>query len=445
MGLSPHRATPARAEDLLAEVSGPDAMAAAHVLPPYAEAEPSLRTQAAANSARHRAKGTDAFDELDRRVNDLRKEALAQQERNLRATYSRAIDSTYGFRERLTAFWADHFTVIMPGGNRRHLVSPYIEEAIRPHVGGRFADMLRAVETHPMMLIYLQQVPSVGPNSQSGQRSNRGLNENLAREMLELHTLGVGSGYTQTDVRELAELLTGLTFSNSEGRFFDPKRAEPGAETVLGVTYSEEPDLDVIHAVLDDLARHPKTAQHLATKLAQHFVADDPAPELIAAIASAYTETDGDLMACYAAMLSHPAAFAQPAQKIRQPFDFIVGGLRALGLQSADIASFDTKEYRRYLFNPLRLMGQSWQRPTGPDGWADRAEDWIIPQTMAGRISWAMGVPRHLLDPLPDPREVVHWALGPNAAPEVIFAAGSAETPREGIGVIFASAAFNRR
>ncbi|MEL6641713.1 MAG: DUF1800 family protein, partial [Pseudomonadota bacterium] len=159
----------------------------------------------------------------------------------------------------------------------------------------------------------------------------------------------------------------------------------------------------------------------------------------------AYQSTGGDLLACYEVMLTHPAAWAQPPQKIRLPFDFVVGGVRALGLKQRDLMALDTNDYRRLLFNPLRVMGQPWQKPSGPDGWPDQSSEWIIPQTMAGRISWAMAVPQKLIDPLPDPRDVVHWALGPDADPEVVFAVNAAVTPRDGIGVIFASAAYNRR
>ncbi len=445
MGLSPHHAVPESVNALLEELTGPDHMASAHIIPPFAVAEPSLFTQSVVYRARHQARGTTDFDAAEARVKDMQKETTAAQENNVRATFGRAVDSTFGMRERLVAFWADHFTVVAVGGNRRHLVSAYIEEAIRPHIAGRFEDMLRAVETHPMMLIYLQQVASVGPGSTIGQRRNRGLNENLAREMLELHTLGVGSPYTQQDVRELAEMLAGVTWTAADGQFFDPKRAEPGQETVLGVAYPAEASMETIHTVLRDLAAHPATAQHIARKLAQHFVADQPDPELVAAIAAVYIESQGDLSACYAAMLNHPSAWWPEAQKVRQPFDFIVACTRALGLRGRDLASLTTQDYRRLLFNPLRVMGQSWQNPTGPDGWPDRAEDWIIPQTMAGRVTWAIGAPRRLMDPLPDPREVVHWALGPSADPAVVFAAGAAETRHDGIGVVFASAAFNRR
>ncbi len=445
MGLSPHFAAPQSVDALIADVTGPDVMAQTHPIAPYATAEPSLYTQAIANSERHKARGTDAYDAAEARVKALRHDALAAHERSVRTTFARAIDGPIGLRERLVAFWSDHFTVVAGGGNRRHLVSAFIEEAIRPHVTGRFEDMLRAVETHPIMMIYLQQVASVGPNSVSGQRRNRGLNENLAREMLELHTLGVGGAYTQQDVRELSEMLAGMTWQASEGRFFDPKRAEPGEETVLGVSYSADASMEPIHAVLTDLAAHPSTAQHLARKLARHFVSDMPDAGLVTAIADAYVNTSGDLSACYAAMLQHPSAWAAEKVKVRTPFDFIVGGLRALGVRSDEVMALPVKEYRRVLFNPMRVMGQSWQSPTGPDGWPDRAEDWIIPQTMAARVSWAIGAPGQLRDPLPDPREVVYWALGPQPDPAVVFAAESAETRRDGIGVIFASAAFNRR
>lgn len=445
MGLSPHDAVPSHAGDLLDEVAGPDDMARLHPIPPFATAEPSALAFSDANRARHRAIGTAAFAAAEAKVKHLQTEARTAYLNNVLATFGRAIDASIGFRERLVAFWTDHFTVVAGGGNQRHLVSPFIEEAIRPHVGGRFADMLRAVEMHPAMLLYLQQVTSVGPNSPAGQRRGRGLNENLAREMLELHTLGVGGGYTQTDVRELAELLTGLTFAPAEGQYYAANRAEPGAETVLGVTYSDDANVAVIEQVLSDLAAHPATGGHLARKLAMHFVADDPDPSLVAAIASAYQSTGGDLLACYEVMLTHPAAWAQPPQKIRLPFDFVVGGVRALGLKQRDLMALDTNDYRRLLFNPLRVMGQPWQKPSGPDGWPDQSSEWIIPQTMAGRISWAMAVPQKLIDPLPDPRDVVHWALGPDADPEVVFAVNAAVTPRDGIGVIFASAAYNRR
>ncbi|KAF0113021.1 MAG: hypothetical protein FD150_2171 [Rhodobacteraceae bacterium] len=184
--------------------------------------------------------------------------------RGLKATFARAVGSDDPFRERLVAFWADHFTVA--ARNRQEVPFPgvLIDEAIRPHVTGRFADMLRAVTTHPAMLIYLNQEASFGPGSAKGKRQKKGLNENLARELLELHTLGVGAGYAQTDVRELAELLTGLAVG-PEGFVFDAKRAEPGGETVLGVHYDGK-GMGPIRAVLDDLAERPETARRSSAR-----------------------------------------------------------------------------------------------------------------------------------------------------------------------------------
>ena len=276
-------------------------------------------------------------------------------------------------RERLAAFWADHFTA-----QGRDIVSHtvqaiYVEEAIRPHVSGRFADMLRAVMTHPLMLIYLDQNRSVGPNSRAAKRrpeKKRGLNENLARELLELHTLGVGGPYTQDDVRQLAELLTGLRYSLEKGFQFDPARAEPGAETVLGKIYGgDAPALSDIHAVLDDLAAHPATAAHLARKLAVHFVSDTPDPAMITAMAARYQQSDGDLFEVYRAMLDHPSAWDFTQRNVKQPIDFISSSLRALDISPRHIQGARPGKNLTNLVAPLTLMGQQWARAPGPDGW----------------------------------------------------------------------------
>ena len=445
MGLAPRHALPGGVDDLLGDVSGPDAMADAHVIPSFEAATPSPRDYRVAFKLRQDAQGEAGFAAADARIGQLRLQARLAQLDHGRTVFARLVDAPIGFRERLVTFWADHFTVKSRNGQTRHLVTPYIEDAIRPHVGGRFVDMLIAAESHPMMLLYLQQAESIGPTSVVGLKRGRGLNENLARELLELHTLGVDGGYAQADVRQMAELLSGLTYSPEDGMHYDARRAEPGGETVLGVNYGAEASPAVIQRALADLAAHPATATHLAHKLARHFVADDPDPALVAAIATAYTETDGDLMACYAALLGHPAAWHAAPQKVRPPVDFIAGACRALGVSGAEFRGITEKQAQKWLQNPLRVMGQTWQDPPGPDGWPDRVNDWIIPQTMAGRITWALQVPRVIRDPLPDPRDVVRHALGPEADPAVVFAAGAAETRRDGIGLIFASAAFNRR
>jgi uncharacterized protein (DUF1800 family) len=324
------------------------------------------------------------------------------------------------------------------------LPATLIDEAIRPHVTGRFADMLGAVITHPGMLIYLNQAASFGPGSRKGQTRGKGLNENLARELLELHTLGVGASYSQTDVRELAELLTGLTVSPDQGFVFDPGRAEPGPETVLGVAYSGKGLAPVLQA-LDDLAARPETAAHIARKMVVHFVADDPDPALVAAVEAAWRDSGGDLLAVARALVTHPLAAKAGAEKARQPFDFMVAALRALGIRPSEIIQADAKTVKRLLLDPLAAMGQPFHQAPGPDGWPERASDWITPQGLAARIDWAMNAPERLVRPLPDPRAFLTQALGTRAGDRLTWAVGAAESARDGVGLVLASPEFNQR
>ncbi|MEJ6397586.1 DUF1800 domain-containing protein [Yoonia sp. 208BN28-4] len=444
-GLSPHHPAPAVITDIMAELVGDDVMAALHRIPPYAQAAPSLLALQEAGRARNAANGTDqqaAAEAYEQTIKDLARTRLA---RNLAADIARMVDAPVGFLERLAHFWADHFTAKARTGSMRHLVSPYIEEAIRPHIAGRFSDMLQAVTLHPIMLIYLQQIQSVGPNSAIGLRQAKGLNENLARELLELHTLGVGGPYTQADVTQMAELLSGLTYHQIDGVVFNARRAEPGSETILGETYSADPAISTITDALDDLARHPATAAHLARKLAVHFVSDTPDEGLVTALSETFLATDGDLLKVARTLLDHPAAWAKERAKVRSPLEFIAGSLRALGMTGAQIMALDDQTARGVFDGPLRVMGQPWQRPLGPDGWPEAPDDWIIPQTMAARISWAMRRPERLLPTLPDPREFVITALGPAPDQAVSFAASAAASTSDGIGVILSSSAFQRR
>lgn len=362
--------------------------------------------------------------------------------RGAKAIFARALGSDDPYRERLVAFWADHFTVVPRNRTQRALPSILVDEAIRPHVTGRFADMLRAVTTHPAMLIYLNQDASFGPGSPKGKRQKKGLNENLARELIELHTLGVGAGYTQTDIRELAELLTGLAISAQEGFVFDKNRAEPGPETVLGVTYAGKGDGPILQ-VLDDLSARPETAAHLARKLAVHFLADDPDEGLVRDLQGRFRDTEGDLTAMAQALIEHPAA--ANGIKVRQPFDFLVASLRALGVGPDVILGLDLRPFRRLILDPLQAMGQPFQQAPGPDGWPEREADWITPQGLAARIDWAMQAPARLVRPLPDPRAFLTTALGSRAGNKLTWAIGAAESARDGVGLVLASPEFNRR
>ncbi|MEX0286219.1 MAG: DUF1800 family protein [Paracoccaceae bacterium] len=448
-GLSPEIDRPTGVTDMLRGLQGPDVVADAIPIEDFDTFRERMIKNAVHLKNMRKTRGTDEFkihkghrDGMNRQA---RKDKIAWYVQSL----SRWAQTPTGFRERLAAFWGDHFTARGKQGLVRRATSPFIESAIRPHLAGRFEDLLIAAITHPMMLIYLDQLQSVGPNSAFGTRKkkrNRGLNENLSRELLELHTVGTQGGYTQSDVRELAELLTGLSFRVEEGTVFAPDRAEPGAETVLGRTYGDDPaTMAPIHDVLRDLARHPATARHLAWKLAVHFVSDGPDPGLVQAMEDRYRATDGDLSEVYAAMLDHPAAWDPVLHNVKPPFDFMASACRALAVDPEKMKGLKRKNHTVMLLDPMRLMGQDWQRPPGPDGWPEEDAAWITPQGLSARLRWAMVVPANLRRALPDPREFVDWALGADVPEAVRFAAEAAERRMDGIGLILASPAFQRR
>ncbi|MBN2631524.1 MAG: DUF1800 domain-containing protein [Rhodobacteraceae bacterium] len=425
---------------MLAALRGPDVMATTHPGPRMADLTEPMALAASLLKTHRRTQGAEA--EAARAQYRQTVAALQTTALNAaKATFARALDAPDGLRERLSWFWADHFTTVPRSRDAAALPAAMVDEAIRPYLTARFADMLKAVMQHPAMLIYLDQTISFGPNSRVGLRRGKGLNENLARELLELHTLG--GGYTQTDVTQMAELLTGLTVGK-KGPTFDARRAEPGAETVLGTAY-EGDTLDAVLRALDDLAAHPATAAHIARKLAVHFVANDPDPGLVNALTSAWQDSGGDLVAVTDRLLTHPAAWNAGQAKARQPFDFLVASLRALGLTGSDVQRMAEGPFRRMILQPMAAMGQPWQAPPGPDGWPEAPEAWITPEGMASRITWAMEVPGRLVTPLPDPTALMARALGPNASDRLHWAVPRSENIREGVGLVLASPEFNRR
>lgn len=439
LGLSPVQDPPASVADMMALLRGPDEAGLAFPIPGYADVEPSAADFGRAIRAARRADDPVAAVAAERdAMQALVGSAWAGQ---LGHAMARLVASPDALRERLALFWADHFTVVAKKPAGRHLVYPFAEDVVRPHLAGRFGDMLVAATTHPVMLDYLDGRLSVGPDS-PGAEEGEGLNENLARELLELHTLGAGGPYGQADVREMAELLTGLRYDGDALTVFRPRYAQPGAETVLGQSY--DGGQEAIEAALRDLAVHPATADHLARKLAVHFVADDPPPALVADLAATWRDTEGDLGAVTEALLSHEEAWSPVKAKVKPPIEFVASALRALAVPPEALTSLDLPGLRRLLLGPLALMGQPWTQPAGPDGWPEAAGAWVTPAFVAARIDWAMNRPEEIAD-LPDPRDFVAAALGPAAAPEVVAAARAAERPHEGVGVVLASADFQRR
>jgi uncharacterized protein (DUF1800 family) len=338
--------------------------------------------------------------------------------------------------ERLAWFWSNHFTVAPRSILGRAIVPAFEDDAIRPWLAGSFADLLRAAISHPAMLDYLDQSRSIGPTSPAGIARNRGLNENLAREALELHTIGPGADYDQDDVRQFAELLTGLTIGAERQTVFRADMAEPGAETVLGHRYggktATRADID---GALADLARHPATARHLSRKLAVHFIADTPDPDVVEHVTAAWMRTGGDLMAVYAALVEHPASGAPLGAKVRQPFEFVVASLRAAGPAVPEA------------LNParaLRRMNQPlWQAPQ-PNGWPERDVAWISPPGLTARIDWASTLATAIATDV-DPREFLDAALGDVARDETRAVVRGAAERWEGIALVLASPEFNRR
>lgn len=357
---------------------------------------------------------------------------------------TRALGNSPAMLERLAWFWADHFTVAAEGRRRTILTYDLVETAIRPNLIKRFPKMLKSVVKHPAMLVYLDQVRSIGPASRVGKRRNAGLNENLAREVLELHTVGVNGGYTQKDVREFAELLTGLSLD--KGDFvFRPEMAEPGAEEVLGKRYGSDKQaaLRDVDRALTDLAMRPETARHLSRKLIQHFVTLRPEDSYVEAVADAYLESNGRLMAMYRAMISDPRAWALPLEKAKMPLHYMVSSMRALGVTPQEVRDLKRGTFNGQILSPMAAMGQPLLRPVGPDGWSEEPSDWITPSGLAARVQWANGAVQTRGEGL-DPRQFLDRTLGTLASPVLRLSVARAETRHEGLTLVLASPEFNR-
>lgn len=357
-----------------------------------------------------------------------------------RARIDAACRAEIGFVERLVWFWSNHFCISADKGPFvRALAGAFEREAIRPHVLGRFADMLVAVETHPAMLRYLDNVRSIGPNSIVGRNRNAGLNENLAREILELHTLGVRSVYTQSDVTSFARVITGwsvVPFQQDPQRggefVFNPRLHEPGAQTVIGRSYPAA-GLEQGLAVLRDLARHPATARHVAQKIAAHFVSDTPPPALVDRLAKRFRDTQGDLKELARTLVSADEAWDAPRGKLKRPSEWIVGAMRATGYAPPDV---------RLVMQTQNLLGEPLWRPPAPKGFSDASASWM--DGLSQRVDIANQLSRRIAS-LVDPAEAIDAALGPLASSDTRRAAARAESRTQALTLLLMSPEFQRR
>jgi uncharacterized protein (DUF1800 family) len=382
-----------------------------------------------------------------------------------RASIMQRVTTDRPFVERLVAFWSNHFCISV---GAKVLVAPlagsYEREAIRPHVLGRFEDMLLASAKHPAMLVYLDNFQSIGPKSRGaqfgrGRGQQRGLNENYARELLELHTLGVDGGYTQQDVQELAKILTGWTVggigrgpqqmtpqrgrramaaqADTDGHIgfaFQELLHEPGSKTVLGTRYAEA-GVEEGERVIRALVRHPSTAQLLATKLVSHFVSDAPPASAIDRIARVFRDTEGDLRAVSAALIDLPEAWGEGARKFRTPQDWLVSVLRA----------FDAQEISETTMPVLRQLRHPIWSPQAPKGFGDTTQEWADPDSLLNRAELARTIARRLRAQRLDPRMLLDVVDVPPGDPLHKLLADNTIAADERIALALAGPAFQWR
>jgi len=355
-------------------------------------------------------------------------------------------DPMIGFPERLAMFWANHFAVaVSKGPGVRVTAGAFEREAIRPHLFGRFEDMLLAVETHPAMLAFLDNAQSIGPDSRAGARSKRGLNENLAREIMELHTLGVDGGYSQRDVTSLARIITGWSIERGQkgphgvplgqpGTFvFNPNAHEPGTQSLLGVSYPDN-GVQQGRAALRALAYHPSTAQHIGYKLARHFVADSPPPALVARLTDTFTRTRGDLSAVYLALIGSDEAWNPELVKMRSPLEYVVALLRASG----------ERPKPQQIAGTLHALGQPIWNPPGPNGFSDKVDAWASSEGLATRIDVANLIAA-ATPGSDDPRRFARGILGPLMSEHTDQAMARAANRKQALSLAYLSPEFQRR
>jgi len=416
---------------------------------PEMEIEPARRGSAMQSGAEQQDKAGDPVAEARRFARQQGRDHYA---RAVSARALVALDAPAPFVERLVHFWANHFAVSADKLTMVGLAGSLEFEAVRPHVLGRFGDMLHAVERHPAMLVYLDQAQSVGPNSALGQATGRrgqkaGLNENLAREILELHTLGVRTGYSQADVTEFARAMTGWTIAGlgrgrglagSEGQagsfVFAPRLHEPGTRTILGRSWAQQGEAQAT-AVLDLLATHPATARHVATKLARHFAGDEPPPALVGRLETAFLRSGGDLPAVYRILVEAPECWVPQPVKFKSPWEWTISALRGLGARQLPPMAMN---------GLMTQLGQPVWRPGSPAGWDDVAASWAGPDAVMRRAEAAERLAQRTRDAV-DARaraaELFPGALSGGTAQSI----ARAESPGQGVALMLVAPEFMRR
>jgi len=392
-------------------------------------------------------------------IRDFGRYISSQYQQQASDSLHRAITAPRPFHERLVRFWANHFAVSADKQPIGAIAGLYRDEAIRPRITGNFRDLLKAAIRHPAMLLYLDNVQSIGPGSTLGSRANgnrrAGLNENLAREILELHTLGVDGGYTQDDVIEFSKSLTGWSVGGTGpadriggaarrfARNRDPEAPgeftfrsavhEPGAKTILGRRFSEG-GADEAESVLDFLAGQPQTARFIARKLARHFVADDPPAAVVERLTAVYLDSDAELMPVYRELVRAPESWAMPLAKYKTPEEFLISMFRAIGLPPDDTR----------LVGMATELGQRPFTPQSPAGWPDVADHWNSGQALLERIEFATAIGARIGDRVAGAARLDE-VLGEVAGDATRLGIRRAESGAQAVALLLAAPEFQRR
>lgn len=359
----------------------------------------------------------------------------------VRARLKTFVDTSTPFAERLCLFWSNHFAISAIAAPIASVAGAFEREAIRPHIGGNFADMVLASSQNPAMLLYLDNAKSIGPTSKVGRRKQRGLNENLARELLELHTLGVNGGYSQDDIQQLALAITGWSVAGPKARqvksgsFVFRRRAhEPGERTVLGKTYRHTGSAEQGRRILVDMANHPSTARHIAFKLARHFIADSPPKDLLKEMEQAFLDNHGELLPVYETMLRHPTAFDPKPGKFKTPIEFVASVARGLQID---------RNYRFWI-RGLTVMGQKFWAPPSPKGWPDTDDKWMSSNTLKTRLDFSVAASRKIPNGVDVP-ELARIMLGSRLSDETSLSVRRAADQSQAITLMLMSPEFQRR
>lgn len=367
-------------------------------------------------------------------------------------TLTRSIESPHSFSWRLLDFFSNHFSVSAQGGLMTPLAPTLEREAIAPNLFGTFAGLLIAVEKHPAMLVYLDNEKSIGPDSRQANylkknsKRTRGMNENLAREILELHTIGVNGGYQLEDIQELAKAITGWSVARPDkkeghGFIFRKRAHQPDQRTVLGKKYPDTGE-NQGEAILRDLAMHPATARYVSWKLARHIISDQPPSDLVDAMKDRWLQTNGNLKEVLITLIQHPKSWQVEQQKLKTPREFLISVCRATDTLAP--RKKNTEQHHRMLVNTLTTMGHKPFGAGSPAGFADVSSAWDGSDALLTRIDWTNRWVESLKKRI-DPIELADRVLGQQLMGDSRTIINRAESRQQGLSLLLLSPEFMRR